>query len=106
MTIGKFVISTRKNSEFRFNPKATNGQVIGSSQMYESETSCDNGIKSVQKNTPDAAIDDQTCVKPHIYARLSPSGNNRALNSQSNTYVGAFDNAVPVLAARLDGAGE
>ena len=77
MTIGKFVISTRKNSEFQFNPKATNGQVIGSSQMYESETSCDNGIKSVQKNTPDAAIDDQTCVKPHIYARLSPSGNNR-----------------------------
>lgn len=31
---------------------------------------------------------------------------NYALNPQSNTYVGAFDNAVPVLAARLEGAGE
>ena len=28
------------------------------------------------------------------------------MNPQSNTYVGAFDNAVPVLAARLEGAGE
>ena len=49
-----------KNGKFYFNLKATNGQVIGSSQMYESEGSCDNGIKSVQKNAPDATIDDQT----------------------------------------------
>jgi len=33
-----------------FNLKATNGQVIGSSQMYESESARDNGIASVKKN--------------------------------------------------------
>ena len=59
-TESRFEKNIAKNGKFYFNLKATNGQVIGSSQMYESETSCDNGIKSVQKNTPDAAIDDQT----------------------------------------------
>ncbi|RRD62088.1 YegP family protein [Tannerella forsythia] len=56
----RFEKNVAKNGKFYFNLKASNGQVIGSSQMYESETSCDNGIKSVQKNAPDAAIDDQT----------------------------------------------
>ena len=39
-----------------FNLLAGNGQVIGSSEMYESEASRDNGIASVQKNAPDAAV--------------------------------------------------
>lgn len=43
-----------------FNLKATNGQVIGTSQLYESEASRDNGIESVRKNAPDAVLDDQT----------------------------------------------
>ena len=53
----------RKNStngKYYFVLKATNGQVIGNSQMYQSEASRDNGIESVKKNAPDAAIDDQT----------------------------------------------
>ena len=43
-----------------FNLKAGNGQIIGSSEMYESEASRDNGIDSVKKNAPDATIEDQT----------------------------------------------
>lgn len=43
-----------------FNLKATNGQVIGTSQSYASAASRDNGIESVKKNAPDAALDDQT----------------------------------------------
>ena len=41
---------------FRFNLKSTNGQVIGSSQNYKSESGRDNGIKSVAKNAPDAKV--------------------------------------------------
>ena len=37
-----------------FNLKATNGQVIGTSESYESESARDNGIASVMKNAPDA----------------------------------------------------
>ena len=43
-----------------FNLKATNGQVIGNSEMYESVTACENGIESVKKNAPDATVEDQT----------------------------------------------
>ncbi|GGZ93465.1 hypothetical protein DC083_07745 [Ignatzschineria ureiclastica] len=46
--------------KFSFNLKATNGQVIGSSQSYKSESGCDNGIQSVAKNAVDATIVDLT----------------------------------------------
>jgi len=51
---------TASNGKSYFNLKATNGQVIGSSQMYKSVASMENGIESVKKNAPDAVIDDQT----------------------------------------------
>ncbi|MEO8534725.1 MAG: YegP family protein [Flavobacterium sp.] len=43
-----------------FNLKAGNGQIIGSSEMYESTSARDNGIASVKSNAPDATTDDQT----------------------------------------------
>lgn len=43
-----------------FNLRATNGQVIGTSQLYESEASRNSGIESVKKNAPEAAIEDAT----------------------------------------------
>ena len=49
-----------KNGKFYFNLKATNGQIIGTSEMYESVAARDNGIESVKKNAPDAAVDDQS----------------------------------------------
>lgn len=47
---------TAKNGKPYFNLKATNGQIIGTSEMYESEASRDNGIESVKKNAPDASV--------------------------------------------------
>lgn len=47
---------TAKNGKFHFNLKATNGQIIGSSQMYASESGMNNGIESVMKNAPGAAV--------------------------------------------------
>jgi uncharacterized protein YegP (UPF0339 family) len=44
------------SGKYRFNLKSTNGQVIGTSQSYDSESGCNNGIASVTKNAPDAAI--------------------------------------------------
>ena len=41
-----------------FNLLAGNGQVIGSSEMYESEASRDNGIASVKSNGPTATTQD------------------------------------------------
>ena len=52
----------RKNSssgKFHFNLKAGNGQVIGSSEMYESAAGMENGIESVKKNAPDATVEEE-----------------------------------------------
>ncbi len=49
-----------KNGKPYFNLKAGNGQIIGSSEMYESVAARENGIESVKKNAPEATIDDQT----------------------------------------------
>ena len=56
----RFEEKQSSNGKFHFVLKATNGQIIGTSEMYESKASCDNGIESVKKNAPEATIDDQT----------------------------------------------
>jgi len=52
----KFEIYKDKAGEFRFRLKATNGQVIATSEGYTSLASCENGIESVRKNAVDAEI--------------------------------------------------
>ena len=47
---------TAKNGKFHFNLKSTNGQIVGSSQMYASEAGMNNGIESVMKNAPGAEV--------------------------------------------------
>lgn len=56
----RFERLTAKNGKFYFNLKASNGQVIGTSEMYESAAGRDNGIDSVKRNAPGATVDDQT----------------------------------------------
>ena len=57
--MGKFVIKETKTG-IKFDLKATNGQVIASSQVYASVASCKKGIASVAKNASIAAVEDQT----------------------------------------------
>ncbi len=52
----KFERLTSESGENFFNLKATNGQVIGTSQMYSSSSAMEIGIKSVKKNSPDAEV--------------------------------------------------
>jgi len=51
-----FEKKTAKNGKFHFNIKSTNGQIIGSSQMYAAEAGMNNGIESVRKNAPGAEV--------------------------------------------------
>lgn len=48
-----------KNGKPYFNLKATNGQIIGHSEMYESTSARDNGMESVMKNAKDAAVKEE-----------------------------------------------
>ena len=52
----KFEMYTDKAGEFRFRLKATNGQIIATSEGYKAKASCLNGIESVKKNAPEAEV--------------------------------------------------
>jgi len=72
--MGKFVVKTRKNGEFQFDLKASNGQVILTSEGYTTKAACLNGVESVKKN---AAVDRhfETITgksgKPHFVLKAS-----------------------------------
>jgi uncharacterized protein len=51
---------TDKKGHPRFNLKAANHEVIGSSESYNSESARENGIESVKKNAPVAVVDDES----------------------------------------------
>jgi uncharacterized protein len=51
---------TAKNGQPFFVLTATNGEIIGKSEMYSSVSAMENGIQSVKKNGPVATIEDST----------------------------------------------
>ena len=57
--MGKFVVR-KTNTGIKFDLKAGNGEVIATSEVYSSDAACKNGIASVQKNAPVAAVENQT----------------------------------------------
>jgi uncharacterized protein YegP (UPF0339 family) len=59
---GRFERKATKSGKWMFNLKASNGQVVGTSETYESEKARENGIASVAKNAPDAKVDDQSAA--------------------------------------------
>ena len=52
----RFEVRTAKDGRTYFVLKASNGQEVGRSQMYKSDSGCRNGMKSVTKNAADAAV--------------------------------------------------
>lgn len=47
---------TSTNNKYYFNLKAGNGQVIGTSEMYETASGRENGIESVKSNAFEASV--------------------------------------------------
>lgn len=93
---GKFEIKQSANGKFHFNLKAGNGQIILSSEMYESKSACENGIASIQKNAGDAAkYDRRTSSAGDPYFVLK-AGNGQEIG-RSETYQGgvaAMENGI------------
>ena len=59
ITMGKFVVKNVATG-IKFDLKAVNGEVIATSEVYTSKSACLNGVESVRKNAPVAALEDQT----------------------------------------------
>lgn len=79
---GKFVVR-KVPSGIKFDLKAGNGEVIGTSEVYTTKSACLKGIESVKRNAPIAGIEDTTvedaaavkCPKFQLYT--DKSGNPR-----------------------------
>ena len=53
----KYEVYMDKAGEYRFRLKARNGEIIAVGEGYKKKTSCLNGIDSVKRNAPEAAIE-------------------------------------------------
>ncbi len=52
----KFEVYLDKKGEYRFRLKARNGEIIATGEGYKTKASCLNGIESIKKNAPEAAV--------------------------------------------------
>ena len=57
---GKFELFKDAGGKFRFRLKARNGEIIASSEAYETKAAAQKGIKSVRTNAPTGRLDDQS----------------------------------------------
>lgn len=102
---GKFELKKSKNDKFFFNLLAGNGQIIMSSEMYESKASAQNGIASVRKNAPDDARYDRLVGKDGSPYFTLKAGNHQVIG-QSQMYAAekSRDNGIDSCKTNAPGA--
>ena len=88
-------------SGVKFDLKATNGQVILTSEVYKSEAACKSGIASVAKNAPIANVEDQTvegfaaCKHPKFEIYQDKAGEFRfRLKARNGQFIGISEGYV------------
>ena len=87
-----YEIKHARNKRFFFNLKATNGEIILTSEMYKSRTGARNGIKSVQKNGPDCLRYDMKMDNRGQYYFLLKAPNHQVVGkSESYTTAASMD---------------
>ena len=77
----KFVVRKGSTGKFRFNLVATNGQVIATSEAYETKARALAGVESVRKNAAGATLVDETApaaAKPAAKAAAKPAARSAA----------------------------
>jgi hypothetical protein len=92
---GKFEIKTAKNGKVHFNLKASNGQVILSSETYDSRKSAENGIESVRKNSQvDARFERKTAKDGSAYFVLKAANGEPIGKSEMYKSVRSMENGI------------
>jgi uncharacterized protein YegP (UPF0339 family) len=110
---GKFELKVAKNGKYHFNLLAGNGQIILSSEMYESRSAAENGIASVQKNAgDDARYDRRTSAKGDPYFVLKSTNGQEIGRSEMYSSASSMENGInsvktnapeaPVVEAKAD----
>ena len=92
---GKFELKVAKNGKFHFNLLAGNGQIILSSEMYESKPAAENGIASVQKNAgDDGRFDRKASTKGDPYFVLKAGNGQEIGRSEMYKSTASMENGI------------
>ncbi|MDR1723083.1 MAG: YegP family protein [Tannerella sp.] len=103
--MGKFVITKGKNGEFYFNLKATNGQVILTSEGYKTLANCKNGIESVMKNSAkESSFEKKVSTNGKPYFSLKATNGQSIGRSELYESVAARDNGIASVQKNAPGA--
>lgn len=102
---GWYELSKSKDGQFRFVLKAGNAEIILTSELYTTRAAAENGIASVQKNSPD---DDRYELKEASNGKFF--FNLKAANHQvigtSQMYVSAATRATGIASVKNNGPSE
>jgi uncharacterized protein YegP (UPF0339 family) len=92
---GKFEVKVTKNGHFLFNLKAANGEVILTSQSYQSKDSALLGIEAVRKAvTDDKHFDRKVNAKGEPYFSLLAGNNENLGKSEGYSSNAAMENGI------------
>lgn len=95
INMGKFEINVDKGGKYRFNLKASNGQVILSSQGYTTKSACENGIESVKTNSQNDDLFERLEAKDGSpYFNLKASNGQVIGNSEMYSSSSAMENGI------------
>lgn len=102
---GKFELKLSANGKYHFNLKAGNGQVILSSELYESKGAAENGIESIKKNGGDASrFEKRTNAKGEPYFVLKAGNGQEIGRSEYYSSEAACDNGIASVQNNAPGA--
>ena len=102
---GKFEINQSKNGQYYFNLKAGNGEIILSSEQYESKSAAQNGIESVKKNAAlDERFERRTSVKDEPYFVLKAGNGQEIGRSEMYSSPAAMENGIASVKKNASGA--
>lgn len=102
---GKFELKEAKNGKYHFNLKAGNGQIILSSEMYESKASAENGIASVQKNCgDDGRFERRTSTNNKPYFVLKAGNGQEIGRSEMYESTASMENGIESVKKNAPGA--
>lgn len=92
---GKFEIKSGKTGKFRFNLKASNGQIILSSEAYDTRSAATKGITSVKKNAlNDKRFERKTAKDGSSYFVLKAANGEPIGKSEMYKTIKAMENGI------------
>ncbi|MBW2475762.1 MAG: YegP family protein [Deltaproteobacteria bacterium] len=95
MMTGKFELTKAKHGQFMFNLKASNGQVILTSELFKTKASAENGIESVRKNSNrEEAFEERTNSRGEPYFILKATNGQEIGPSEYYSSKAAIENGI------------